>query len=91
MARKRSEDVLQEYRESGLTQQEFCKKKGISLSVLQYQMKRERQGAPHQFVRVGGSTSGLEVECRNGVKVRLPADCDEGVLARVLEAAGAVS
>lgn len=58
MARRRSaeevEQVVQRYRESGLSQREFSEQAGIKLSTLGRYVRRgeERSVAPQQLVRV---------------------------------------
>ena len=36
--------VLEQYQESGLSQKRFCEKKGVSLSSLNYWLKKKRSG-----------------------------------------------
>ena len=57
MARRRSaeegEQVVQQYRSSGLSQREFSQQTGIKLSTLgRYVRREERPQAPQQLVRV---------------------------------------
>jgi len=57
MARRRGseevEQVVQQYRASGLSQREFAQQSGIKLSTLGRYVRRERRSeAPQQLVRV---------------------------------------
>jgi hypothetical protein len=55
MARRRSaeeiQQLLEQYRASGLTQVEYCRQTGMVLSTLQRHLRR-RKGAAPQMVRV---------------------------------------
>ena len=87
MARRNGGEVAAAFERSGLTQAEFCRRENVSKSVLQYHLKKHGGAAP-TFVPVGTSTQ-IEIEAANGIKIRLSGNVDSAVLRRVLEAAGA--
>ena len=65
-------EIIEEQRESGLSQAEFCRRKKISPSTFQYQRyqrQKPREGSRGGFVRVdGGEKIELEV---GGVVLRV--------------------
>ena len=44
----RAFEICREYRESGLTQKDFCERRGVSRSTLSYWLKKERQQSESQ-------------------------------------------
>jgi hypothetical protein len=58
------------------SKREFCDAAGLTLHTFNYWLKKFRlQNAPEAFIRVQtqpNSSTGLELEYPNGVKIRLP-------------------
>jgi len=97
MAQRRSaeevEQVVRQYRESGLSQREFSQQAGIKLSTLgRYVRRGERSDAPQQLVRVNVESaaeagSGFVLMLGNGRRIASGwAFCD-AALARLIRVA----
>lgn len=91
--------VVRECRRSGLTIAEFCRRRGINAGTFAWwkqelkrrdHLRRRTTRARFVPVRVVGPTSAaspadLEIELRNGRRLRVCSDVDAGVLRRVLD------
>src|SRR4030042_401741 len=76
-SRAEAEQVAGEYKSSGLSRLEFCRKHGLSLATLARYRKRQAQGktAPGSrwlAVEASGATSTLESRGSSGLAVALP-------------------
>ena len=86
--RKESELLLKKYRESGLTQREWCEQEGINLSALRYWVKRasrEKQKCalvPIE-VRRPEKLCSLKLEV-SGIRIQVEEGSDPVLLAKVL-------
>ena len=84
--------LCSEFRESGLTQDEFCGSRGISRSKLTYWLRKERTAHPGQsFVRVtpsvGQSQTGvLRIRIDDRVTIELDHSIGKAELMKVLSA-----
>ena len=73
----RSEEMfslVDDYRQSGLTQKAFCSQAGIGLAKLNYWVSRSKEvSEPQGFVALAGMKTGKEVtlEYPSGVKLRV--------------------
>lgn len=85
MEQQRSEEksfeLCAEYRNSGLTQKEFCEDRGISRSKLTYWLKREREGKQGAaFVKVKPSVPVSEASVlRIRIGERLTVELDHSI------------
>lgn len=87
--------VCREYRESGLSQKDFCERRGVSRSTLSYWLKKERQQSESQaLVEIAPQAEGPRTGClrikigeRVVIELDRPVDTDEleQVLAAVSE------
>jgi hypothetical protein len=95
MARRRNaeevEQVVQQYRASGLTQREFSHQTGIKLSTLGRYIRRDgRSEVPQQLVRVkleaprAEPDSGFVLMLGNGRRIAGGWDFSENALARLI-------
>ena len=91
--------TLGDYHESGLTQKEFCRSRGVARSTLGYWLKQERRSSDSQqaFVQVAAPKStgpanagGLRVHIRNSVTLEIDLPVDEKQLTEILKAAVAI-
>lgn len=92
--------LLEELRASGVTQREFAEERGLSVSTLQFwirKLRRERSTPRFLPVRVVASaapsarpanTSGVEVLTANGHLVRFPREADPKFIGAVLAELG---
>src|SRR5512140_335535 len=97
MATRRSaeevEQVVQQYRTSGLSQREFSQETGIKLSTLGRYVRRDgRSEAPQQLLRVkteaaGEPDSGFVLMLGNGRRIASGWGFSETALARLIEVA----
>ena len=87
--RKESELLLKKYRESGLTQRDWCEQEGINLSALRYWVKRERWEkqkcalVPIE-VRRPEKFGILKIEV-SGIRIQVEGGSDPVLLAKVLK------
>lgn len=94
MARRRNaeevEQVVQQYRASGLSQREYAEQTGIKLSTLGRYLRREgRTEAPQQLVRVkletpGEPDTGFVLMLGNGRRIASGWGFSEPALARLI-------
>lgn len=103
MARRSREEwelLVDESRNSGMTQADFCRERGLSVGALQYWMRklreeRETSGEPLGMrllplhVSAPAGTEGLEVLLPNGMQLRFPAATQPAYVASVLAALAA--
>jgi hypothetical protein len=97
MARRRSteeiEQVLEQYRASGLTQVEFCQQAGIKLSTLgRYARRNSKLEQPQQLVRVRLEAptepeSGFVLMLGNGRRIASGWGFSDAVLTRLIRVA----
>jgi hypothetical protein len=97
MARRRSveevEQVVQQYRASGLSQREFSQQTGIKLSTLgRYVRRGQRSEAPQQLVRVkleaaAEPDSGFVLMLDNGRRIASGWTFSDTALARLIRVA----
>lgn len=95
MARRRSaeeiEQLVEQYRASGLTQVEYCRQTGLVLSTLQRHLRR-RKGAAPQMVRVkvestAEPSAGFVLVLGNGRRIESGWRFRDAELARVIRVA----
>lgn len=98
MAKRRSaeeiEQLLQQYRTSGLTQIEYCRQAGVALSTLGRHLRRH-EGNGQRFIRVRmGSASepdrGFVLVLGNGRRIESGWRFGDAALARLIRVAEAV-
>jgi len=93
--------LLQNYRASGLTRTEFCRRIGISVSTLDYYRRREAQRhrfpKPQQLIRVNveaqeptSAQSRFTIILTNRRRIETPSQFDEAALTRLIRIAEAV-
>lgn len=93
--------LLQNYRASGLTRTEFCRRIGIPVSTLDYYRRREgqrhRPSNQQQLIRVeveapqqGPAQSRFTIILTNGRRIETPSQFDEAALTRLIRIAEAV-
>jgi hypothetical protein len=97
MARRRGaeevEQVVQQYRASGLSQREFAQQSGIKLSTLGRYVRRDRRSeAPQQLVRVkleapAEPDSGFVLTLDNGRRIASGWTFSDTALARLIRVA----
>jgi hypothetical protein len=97
MAQRRSaeevEQVVQQYRVSGLSQREFSQQTGIKLSTLGRYVRRDgRPDAPQQLLRVNLETpaepgSGFVLMLGNGRRIACGSAFSDTALARLIRVA----
>jgi transcriptional regulator with XRE-family HTH domain len=89
---ERAFEICREYRESGLSQKDFCERRGVSRSTLSTWLKKERQQsekqalvqvAPEAALRRAGC---LRIRINDGVVIELERPVDSGELKQVLSA-----
>ncbi len=89
--RKIWERHLRDWGRSGLPQDEYCAKHGLTVSSFGYwrtKLRREARGG--EFVEVGGAATAKELLLEvNGMRLSIPAGFDAASLKRVLEVLGA--
>jgi hypothetical protein len=100
MARRRSaeeiQQVLAEYRATGLSQREFCEQTGMKLSTLgRYARREKRAGQPQQLVRVKVESpaepgGGFVLMLGNGRRIASGWEFGEPALARLIRVAESV-
>jgi transcriptional regulator with XRE-family HTH domain len=89
---ERAFEICREYRESGLTQKDFCERRGISRSTLSYWLKKERQQSETQALvqitpeAASGSTGCLRIKIGGRVVIELDRPVDTCELKQVLVA-----
>jgi hypothetical protein len=92
--------VAEAYRTSGKRRADFCRERGLTLSTLDYYLRRDRpavkslQKPPeaaqqrlvpvHVVGREAARPSGLVVELGNGRRIEVTADFDEASLLRLI-------
>ena len=67
---------------SGKSQAQYCRENGIDLKSFGYHKKRIRKQAPSGFIQIQGKEEYIEIESRDGIRVRVPASYG---LLRVME------
>jgi len=84
-----TKQLVSQYRKSGLTRKQFCARKGISVSALQYHLGKERSGvaggaedwapgsAPGHFVRVDVEDGSQRSRSRTVMVIRGDIGSDE--------------
>ena len=94
----RREAVLQEFRDSGMTQKAFCTDHGLPISTLQYWLGRERNRSiipngtelvPVATVSTTSPERLLRVIVGDGVSIEAERPVSEAELAAILRAIGA--
>lgn len=89
---ERAFQVCREYRESGLSQKEFCERRGVSRSTLSYWLKKERRKSESQaLVQIApqaesSRTGCLRIKIGGRVVIELDRPVDTGELRQVLAA-----
>jgi hypothetical protein len=93
--------ILKDYQSSGLVQRVFAQEQGVSVSTLQFWLRRERNDPPSSSSRSTGRTlvpvhvvpsvrpaslAALRVELKNGRRVEVPSDFPASVLACLVSA-----
>ena len=90
------QQLLDDYEQSGLTQQAFADSKGVSLSCVSLWLRKARAGtlskgevlpAPSRLVPVtirSSAPSSFELVTPGGATLRIPVDFDPGALERLL-------
>lgn len=89
--------VLAEQRASGVSVAEFCRRRSISTPSF-YNWRRRLEAEEHvvsPFISVTLPTAhvasqSLELILSNGITLRIPAECDEAVVTRVLRSAASL-
>lgn len=86
---KQSEKMLElvkEYRQSGVSQKEFCLESGISLAKLNYWIGKSKSSAPAGFIslRAVPTRAELGIEYPNGVKIST-GGADLSLIARLVK------
>jgi hypothetical protein len=97
-SRAETEQLVAEYGASGLSQVEFCRKRGLSLATLARYRKRQTQSSPvagNRWVEVkecagrpaleGPASSGLAVALRSGRRIEIAHGFDAHTLAQLLD------
>jgi hypothetical protein len=94
---QRREAVLQEFRDSGMTQKAFCKDRELPISTLQYWLGRERKRSissngtelvPIATVSTTSPGRLLRVIVGDGVSIEVERPVGEAELATILRAIG---
>ena len=86
----RAFEICREYRESGLTQKDFCERRGVSRSTLSTWLKKERQQSETQALvqiapQVASRKAGyLRIRISGRVVIELERPVDTGELKQVL-------
>ena len=85
--RTRMKAEVERWRQSGLTQKEFCKELGMKVATFAYWVSRSKEENKTGFVRLRpGQTdpaSGIEITYPNGVRLKV-SSFDPGVLSRLI-------
>jgi transposase-like protein len=72
-SRKERRAIISEYRESGLSQQEFCTREGLNLSTFKYWLQDRGEGS--SFSKLSVSTPpaecSIELSMPNGIVLRI--------------------
>jgi transposase-like protein len=87
MTRQENKDkmasIVQNWKESGLSQAEYAKTHGIKLVTLRYWILKNRQSADDQpaFIQLNGiSSQAIHLRYPNGVELFLPVQASAGLL-----------
>jgi hypothetical protein len=97
-SRAETEQLVAEYGASGLSQIEFCRKRGLSLATLARYRKRQAEGSPadgdrwvavevsaRRSVLENGANSGLAVRLRSGRRIEVGRGFDAATLAQLVD------
>ena len=74
---------IEEYRQSGLSQNAWRKSRGIPHSTLQYHLRRLERGEQKKFVELKPPPQGIKLHWKN-ITLELDPDFDEKTLLRFL-------
>ena len=82
---KRSQMItmVEQWRQSGLSQAGFAQVQNVRLAKLRYWIHKQRQGETHgsEFIQLNGlPSSGISIRYPNGVELILPAHVPAGYL-----------
>ena len=89
MNRSNWKETLSSWEQSGLSQSEFCRQRGLNKNSFGYWLRRARKEGilGGGFVKIGGAENAPAIELRlsNGAELRVPSGFDPSSLKALLE------
>ena len=88
--RQKMLNLIEEWDQSGISQQEFCNQRGIRYSCFQY-WRKCYPGSGDDFIALNGFSGGInqiEITYPNGVTLRMPSQTSTSQLLRLINLSG---